>query len=106
MLPLMSFGPAVRAHPHAYRHSANAGLTQSHQLGWFSMLAHDNCSFEPACRELFPYDCLFESLADEALVGDAAGLGARLDGFQQRFREAHVDPRVLPRELEPHGLEL
>jgi hypothetical protein len=47
-----------------------------------------------------------EDLADEALVGNAAGAGARLDGGEKGLRQAHVDARGLLLALAAHRLEL
>ena len=45
---------------------------------------------------------VFQRLTDEALVRNASGASAVLDGFQQGFGQAHVDPRGLPLEFKAH----
>ena len=46
---------------------------------------------------------LFQSLADESLIGNTACPGTALDRLQQRLRHPHVDPRPLLLEFEPNG---
>src|SRR5476651_872371 len=48
----------------------------------------------------------FDKLADISGIGNAAQLGAILDGFHQRVRHAHVELRRLRLKLEGNRLEL
>jgi hypothetical protein len=50
----------------------------------------------------FAHDCLFKGFADEARVGNAAGLGTGLHSIEQRFRHAHVDLCGLSLQFKPH----
>src|SRR6516164_10981312 len=45
---------------------------------------------------------LFQSLADESLIGNTPCPGTALDRLQQRLRQPHVDPRPLLLEFEPN----
>ena len=51
-------------------------------------------------------DGLLQVLGDEALVGDATDFGGRLDGFEERLRQAHVVPLLADRDLSARGIEV
>ena len=48
--------------------------------------------FVPVWRAPFLFQRSLQHLADQALIGNATGCGFGLDGGQQRFGQAHVDP--------------